>query len=329
MRTATLNAATLETLVSAAVAAPSIHNTQPWHYRLDPYAPALAVRAATERGLRHADPEGRALLVSVGAAVLNLRVAIARHGWHPVVRLLPSPEDPALLATVRLAEAGRIGRPHRKELYEAIWHRHSSRFPFTEHPVPEDVRAELNEVAHSEGAGLRFPTSQEVSRLLAHTAEGERRDSQDADRRAETRYWGSSGGRLGLASAVLGPQDARGHVPVRDFTGARRPGALPSRAFERHPTLAVLSTQHDRRVDWLRAGQALEHVLLLATAHRLRASLLHQGLEWPDLRRALGGAGLPARHVQMLIRLGYGPPGPVSPRLTADTVLDGEAPEAG
>ncbi|GAB2809141.1 Acg family FMN-binding oxidoreductase [Streptomyces daliensis] len=327
MRTVPLDAATLENLISAAVAAPSIHNTQPWRYRLDPEALTLAVRAAAERGLPRTDPAGRALHVSVGAAVFNLRIAVSRHGWHPVVRLLPSPDDPSLLATVRLAGTARAGTPHRPELYEALWHRHSSRFPFTGHPVPDEVRAELTEAAHGEGATLRFPAAQEVSRLLALTAEGERRDAEDAGRRAETRRWlaGPDGGGLGLAPATLGPQDAQGHVPVRDFTGASRPDALPSLSFEPRPTVAVLSTQHNRRVDWLRAGQALEHVLLLATAHRLRASLLHQALEWPDLCWALGRAELPARHVQMLIRLGYGPPGPDSPRLPLEAVYESGA----
>ncbi|MGW7520115.1 Acg family FMN-binding oxidoreductase [Streptomyces sp. NPDC054796] len=323
MRHTTLDAATLETLISAAVAAPSIHNTQPWRYRLAPDTLTLSVRAATERGLRHTDPVGRALHLSVGAAVLNMRVAVAHFGWKPLVRLLPVPSEPDLLATVRLAGASRPDPSHREDLYEAVWRRHSSRLPFTGHPVPPALRAELTEAAHSEGAALVFPGQDEVARLLALTADAESRGFQDAERRAEIRRWAyGSGPGLGIGTAA-GPQDTRRKLPMRDFTGARRTAGLPSRAFERHPLLAVLSTQHDRRADWLRAGQALERVLLLATAHRLRASLLHQALEWPDLRWALGDAGVPVRHPQMLVRLGYGPPGPATPRLPADAVLDG------
>src|SRR3954470_7271090 len=151
MRSAPLDAETLEACIAAAVAAPSIFNTQPWRYRLDPDTVTFEVRAAPERSLRHADPVARALHLSVGASVFNLRVAVSHFGWSPVVRLLPCPEDTALLATVRLTGT-HCSHPtgHRADLYPAIWRRHSSRFPFSGQPVPQNARAELAEAAHTE-----------------------------------------------------------------------------------------------------------------------------------------------------------------------------------
>ncbi|MGW1622510.1 hypothetical protein [Streptomyces sp. NPDC002172] len=111
MSATALDAYTLEKLVAAAVAAPSVHNTQPRRFRLDLGALTLQMRAATERALRHTDPTGRALHVSVGCALFNLRVAAVHFGWKPVPRLLPRPEQPDLLATVRLAGASRTSVP--------------------------------------------------------------------------------------------------------------------------------------------------------------------------------------------------------------------------
>ncbi|MDC0765391.1 Acg family FMN-binding oxidoreductase [Streptomyces sp. HD] len=332
MQSTTIDASTLEACISAAVAAPSIFNTQPWHYRLDPETVTLQVRAAPERGLRHVDPTGRALHMSVGAAVLNLRVAVAHFGWCPVTRLLPLPENPELLATVRLAApAARSATGHRTDLYAAIRRRHSSRLPFSGRPLPSQVRSELIEAAHMEGARLTFPTAEDTTRLLRLTAEAERRNRNDPDRRDESRRWirhdadGRAG--VGLPQATLGPQDARERVPLRDFTAERHPERLPSQPFEPEPVVAVLGTQHDRRADWMRAGQALEHVLLVATVHDVRASLLHQAVEWPDLRPTLNGSASVAGHVQILVRLGYGPEGVVTPRRAVDQVFDPGGPD--
>ncbi|OFA37010.1 Acg family FMN-binding oxidoreductase, partial [Streptomyces fradiae] len=273
--TAPPDTATLEKLISASVAAPSMYNTQPWRYRLDTATDTVEIRAAAERALRHADPVGRALHVSVGAALFNLRVAAAHLGWEPVVRLLPRPGEPDLLAAVRLAGQPLRGS-HRPDLYEALWHRHSSRFPYSAHPLPTRLPAELTEAAHAEGVLLSFPGPSETTRLLRVTAEGERRNTHDQLRRAESRRWIREGTADGMPGSVLGPQDSMGQLPMRDFAGLR-PSGRPSAVFERRPVIAVLSTTHDRRADWLRAGQALEHVLLVATAEGVRASMLHQG----------------------------------------------------
>ncbi|WP_155055786.1 Acg family FMN-binding oxidoreductase [Streptomyces blattellae] len=322
-----LDAAIVEQCLAAAVAAPSIFNTQPWRYRLDPEAVALEVRAAPERGLHHTDPAGRALHLSVGAAVFNLRVAVAHFGWTPVTRLLPDPEDPSLLALVRpTGPAAQRHNGRRADLYGAIWRRHSSRLPFSDRPLPTDVRAELTEAARMEGAVLTFPAPTETARLLRLTAEAEQRNRNDPDRGAESRRWvhrdldGPSD--LGTPQTVLGPQDAREHIAMRDFTAQRRPERLRAQPFEAAPVIALLTTGHDRRTDWLRAGEALEHALLVATVHGLRASLLHQSMEWPDLRRSLNPAPEHTGHAQMLIRLGYGPEGPATPRRAPREVLD-------
>ncbi|MEW2048049.1 hypothetical protein [Streptomyces sp. NPDC005476] len=326
MDTTSFGAALVETCVSAAVAAPSIHNMQPWRFRLDSDTLMFQVRAAPGQDMRHVDPTGRAVLLSVGACVFNLRVALTHFGWSPDTRLLPRPDDPGLLATVRLAElTARREEERCADLYEAIWRRHSSRFPFSDRPLPVAVCDELSAVARAEGAALRFCGAGEATRLLRLTAEAERRNRLDADRAAEGRHWVhrnlEPAPDTGLPRTALGLQDARERLPLRDFTARRHPERLTARPFEPDPTIALLTTEHDRRVDRLRAGQALERVWLVARAYGLRASVLDQALEWDDLRNALvttcdGGA-----HPQLLIRLGYGPDGPATPRRAAGRVL--------
>jgi hypothetical protein len=92
--------------------------------------------------------------------------------------------------------------------------------------------------------------------------------------------------------------------------------------FENTPHLALLSTAHDQPGDWLRAGQAMERVLLLATLNGLSTSLTSHALEWPDLRWATRDPETALGCVQMVLRLGYGPEGPPTPRRPVQDVLD-------
>ena len=315
-----LDAAVLETLVSAAVAAPSIHNTQPWRFHAEERARTVEVHADPQRALPLADPSGRALHLSVGAAVFNLRVAAAHLGWEPVLHLLPRASEPGLLATVRLTGPPPTPPAPGPDLYESIQQRHSSRLPFTDQPVPDTVLDELIEAAQTEGSGLTLPGAAESARLLELTADAELRRTMDHARLDETRSWlkESDEGPFGIPYTVLGPGDARVRVPMRDFTGLEHGHHQPSARFEEHPRLLLLATHNDRPTDWLRAGQALQHVLLLATLHGLRVSMLYQALEWTDLRWLLRDPFLAGEsEPQMLLRIGYGPVGPATPRRPA------------
>ncbi|MGI5341695.1 Acg family FMN-binding oxidoreductase [Streptomyces sp. CA-181903] len=321
MGAARLGTTDLETLLTAAAAAPSIHNSQPWEFRPVPGAFRLEVRSAADRWLPAADPTGRARLLSIGAALFNLRVAAGHLGRRPRVRLLPDTGDPGLAAVVDLT--GLPPDPSRQpDLYEAIALRRTSRAPFTGRPVPGRTLNELASAVLSEGARLYLPGVVATRRMLALTAEAERRNRRDSTRVRESRAWVHAGAfPYGIPAAALGPVDATGRMPVRDFTAAGRARRAPAVPFERHTQLALVVTGRDRPADWLRAGQALQRALLLATARGLRTCPLHQALEWPDLRRALSGE---PSCPQFLFRLGYGPQGAPTPR--AALMVDEPAP---
>jgi hypothetical protein len=233
-----------------------------------------------------------------------------------VVRLLPrAEEDPGQLAAVRLAGPYREAFLH-TDLYEAIWRRHTSRMPFASDPVPRTVIAELAEAARLQGVELRPPTDDwEAAQILALTREGELRNTTDSARSAERRSWITAGDRPdGIPESALGPLDAEGRMPVRDFPGLRHGPHLPRKPFEPHPQLLLLATRGDGSTDWLRAGQALEHILLLLTVYGLRSSIMYQAIEWPDLRWLLRDTRSGPSAPQILLRIGYGPEGPQTPR---------------
>ena len=83
---------------------------------------------------------------------------------------------------------------------------------------------------------------------------------------------------------------------------------------------AVLVTAGGGRADWLRAGQALERVLLLGTQHGVVAGPLHEALH-TCARHGGRGPGLGGEHPQLVLRMGYGRAGPATPRRPVGEVL--------
>lgn len=315
-----LTAIEAQLLLAAATAAPSLHNSQPWRFSVT--GAVLDLLADPSRQLRRADPDGRALHVSCGAALLNLRVAAEHLGYSPKVRLLPVPSDPMLLARVTLGgrseRAGMTGA-----MYDAIPLRHTNRFPFEDRPVPQAVGTALIEAASVEGAELTLVTdATERERLtgLVHLADLE--SDVDPSRAEEAAQWtGVDGDRLdGVPGYALGPIPRDPAAPVRDLRRGRPIAGRDLRRFERAPTLGVLSTAHDDPEAWLRAGQALERVLLVGTVQGLAASFVNQPLEHTELRWLVRDPGRGIGYPQMVLRLGYGVPTPPTPRRPLDEV---------
>src|SRR5262249_56317433 len=89
-------------LITTAARAPSVHNTQPWRFKVSPAA--VELYADPRRKLR-TDPAGREMLISCGAALFGLRLAVRSPGYPPVPELLPDPGRLRLLARAGLGAA--------------------------------------------------------------------------------------------------------------------------------------------------------------------------------------------------------------------------------
>ena len=313
-------------LISAAGAAPSIHNTQPWRFRVVGYD-LLEVHGEPDRMLWVADPRGRGMHLSCGAALFNLRLAIRVTGGKGLVWPLPDPAtEPTLLASVQLA-AGRPPARHERLLFESVGQRRTSRAPFSGRGLSNTVRWALEQAGAAEFVTLRMLDNNDAATVLQLAAAAEEELAKDFDHRVELCRWVGTEGDEGVPAAALGSRPGRVPAPVRDFGYASPTNPRPSGNYELLPQLAVLATARDDPADWLRAGQALQRVLLTATANGAAASFLYQPMELHDIRQTEGAWWPWPECPQIVIRLGYGPRGAESPRRpVADTVDRSAAP---
>lgn len=317
----------VRTLADGAAAAPSMYNAQPWHFRYTRSVGTFRVYGDFSRAIPEADPDGRALHLGCGAAVMNLRVEAAHGGLATVTELLPDPDDRRLLATVRIDETARVERDL-SSLRAGIQQRHTTRSPFTARRIPQDVRARLAEAAASEGVTLTFPEEWHLRWILELADEdggrSRARQTRDEELQRRTQRGTAAAGSAveGVPEYAVGPRKRGGQAPIRDFAAGRRTAGMSTAPFEESPQIILLATRADRAVDWLRAGQAMQRVLLLASLNGLANSFVTEVQEWTDipwpLRDPLSAVGT----VQMMLRLGYGPQGPSTPRRPLPDVLD-------
>ncbi|MDQ2707118.1 MAG: nitroreductase family protein [Actinomycetota bacterium] len=310
-------------LLASAGLAPSVHNTQPWRFRLTPSAIELHTDPA--RQLRVADPDGTELRLSCGAALFNLRMALGQLGVRPVVSILADRDDPGLIARVH-AGAAKAPSPEESGLALAIPQRHTNRRPFSDTPVDSAQLHDLLMAAQHEQAWLH-PVQERVQRdeLGQLAARAHRLQLADPAFRAELGAWsgGSAAARHdGVPVRAGGPAPGPRDVwMLRDFTADRRPGHSESPGFEEEPLVAVLGANADGPTGDVHAGQALQRVLLTATVDGLAVSLISQLIEVVEIReqvrQLLGHARLPLA----VLRIGHGWPVTATPRRTVEDLV--------
>jgi nitroreductase len=308
----------LQRAAEAAIQAPSLHNSQPWRFRL--CDGGIEVLADKSRQLAIADSRGWAVRIACGAATFNARLALAISGTPAQVSLRPSDADAEVMARLTPGPS-RPPTYRERDLFTAIPRRHSIRQPFWPNPVPSDVRAGLIEAARTEGCWLDLLVGMTALTGFAEIANSADRVLQrDPRYQAELSGWvRADAGPDGIPVAAGGPRpEPQDLLPQRGFSD--RPRAV-GRDFEPEPLVAVLGSAADRPIDQIMAGQALQRVLLTATDAGLASSMMSQPIEVPaardQLRRSLSRSGAP----QMTLRIGYGDPGRPTRRRDLNEVL--------
>jgi hypothetical protein len=201
-----------------------------------------------------------------------------------------------------------------RALAGAIDRRHTNRGPFWSRPVPDDVLSALAHAAQVEGGRLVPLDPVARAGVLDVVRRAEVQQRSDPRYRAELADWtADSAARTdGVPPQAFGPRPQLAALPVRDFDPDRTRPRRVAR-FEPEPTMAVLCMRGNDRADWLRAGQALERVLLTATVHGLVAAPLTQAIAITELRGLLSVPG-ESEQAQSVLRLGYAARGRPTPR---------------
>jgi len=297
-------------VVTAAVWAPSVHNTQPWRFAAA--GQQISLYADAGRQLRVADPDGREMMISCGAALFTARLGLRSLGYIPETSVLPDPGQPLLVAQVSWGRrAACTGFEQR--LFGEVRQRRTHRGGFDLVPLPTGLLASLREGAARYGAMLRIVADDGRRAVLAAAVqEAEHAHRADGERVAELARWAPAPGSPrddGVPPAAYPARAERTDpdFPGRDFAHGHGWGLPPLSAtprFRSAGVAAVLTTANDRPQDWIGAGQALQRILLTASACGVAAALHTQPLELAGLRERIRTRVSDGACPQLVLRFG-------------------------
>lgn len=276
-----------EILVKAAILASSMRDMQPWRFRFRHHV--VEVHRELDQELNVVDPDGRMSTIAVGAAAFNIRVAAASLGRRTNIAIQPDPDHPDVVAELGIESSiidltADVAEPARLFPYLS---RLRATPPVPDREIPSRVREELAQAATVEGAVLEWIEDEARTRWLLS----------------------------------VGSDSERVHDPV--LTAESAVGVTAEASARKRPTLAVVWTPRDDPQAWFVAGQAMQRILLVATTYGLAGGMLDQPLEHADLRWLVRERRSGWIEPQVVLRFGYGPEAPSTPRRqAAEFVLD-------
>jgi nitroreductase len=309
------------TALALATRAPSVHNVQPWAWRVG--AESFHLYADESRRLASTDPDGRDVMLSCGAALNHCVVALAALGWQSRIHRFPNPAEPLHLASIQVQPL--VASDLDITLAGAIPRRRTDRRHYSAWPVSHHDMSLMGARAARMGVVMRRiePTTE----LRAALAQAVWQHATDREYLDELTTWsGRYDSSAGVPAFSVPVSDPNSPVPARLFAGMALTQPPDASAADDHGMLLALGTTEDDDLARLRAGEATSLVSLTATALGLASCPVSEPLEVRETRDAIRADAFDGDEFpQMLLRVGWAPvnadPLPSTPRRPLDEVV--------
>jgi hypothetical protein len=298
-------------LLRYVVLAPSTHNTQPWKFSIT--REGIEIYGDYTRRMPVVDPGNRELLMSIGAAVFNLRVVAAHFGFECRVEynLSEASERPLAFAQLEPSFTRSDDDARNASLFPFLVMRHTTRAPFLLTRIPASILGRLSAVRDRGRATLRLSTDGALNSQIAElVAEAERVQLADQSFRNDLAEWirpEGTGHDDGVTATALGLEGAASmlapHI-ARTMDLSKIQAAKDKNLCADAPALAVILGE-DSVPHWLDAGEMLEELLLTVVREGMHFSYFNLPIHVPDYRTRIRGLLGVSTWPQLLLRIGY------------------------
>jgi len=314
-------------LIKLATMAPSKYNTQPWTFSIDD--DAVRICPNLSRRLAVADPDNRALYISLGCALENLLIGAACYGLRADVEYDFQKGQPHSVVAHLTRTLTCEGDP---QLLRAIADRQTTRGKYSgDRIAPADLR-QLVEASREGGVHFGLLTDpHEVRPIFAAVRESNRRLLADRAFLTEMLSWTrftrseAESTHDGISNTVLGLPP----LPSWLVGNTTRKLVLRRRVRDREKfiqssaAIMLFAIAKNDPEHWIAAGRSFERVALTASALHIRHSHLTPACDVVQTRIQLSSfLGLSNTETPvLLLRIGYANPLPASLRRPLTEVL--------
>ena len=310
-------------LIRFATLAPNSHNTQAWRFQVAPKR--ITILPDFTRRTPVVDPDDHHLFVSLGCAVENLALAAAARG-------MPGDMSFDNQGLGSIAFTYREAAPRPSPLFAAIPHRQSTRAQFDGRAVmPDDLKTLLAAAAIPGVDTIMITNRPQMNRIRDLVMAGNSAQLADPAFMAELKSWLRFSPRYALETGDGLYSAASGNPKLPQWLGQRAfdlffTAKAENEKYALHMDssagIVIFSGQRDDREHWVQAGRACQRFALQATALGLKHAFINQPVEVASLRPELASlVGLSGRRPDIVMRFGYGPLLPYSPRRPVAAVI--------
>ena len=313
----------LKFILNYAVLAPSGPNTQPWKLALKENEVSLI--ANFSRSLPSVDPTDRTLFISHGCLLANILLAAEHFGFGYDVKCFPDGLSGDRTAVVKFSKKAAESRF--PDLFQEITKRHTNRKRYEDKPIEEEKLQKMKDCIKQEGFRLDILTSNEGKSEMADLlARAHKIQLGNKAFRKELASWvrpNTSDAKDGLPGYSFGYSDFEsffGSFIFGTFDMSTSRASIETSYMKASPAVAVLSTESEDKLTWIKTGVLFETLFLTATQLDVRFDLFSQPIAITELRREMAQI-LKAKYPQILIRMGYAEPAKHTPRRPVEEVM--------
>jgi hypothetical protein len=313
----------LKFLLRYAVLAPSGPNTQPWKFSIKDNE--VSVIADFTRSLPAVDIDNRTLYISHGCVLTNLLMAAEHFGFSYKMENFPDGLSGSRTAAISFSRPG--SNPQFPSLFQEITKRHTNRKRYENIDIKDEKLKKMKECVNLDGFKLDILMSNEGKNEMADIlARAHKIQLGNKAFRKELASWirpNTSNAKDGLPGYSFGYSDFEsffGKFIFGTFDMSSSRARIETAYMKDSPALAVLSTEEDDKLTWIKTGILFETLFLTATQLDVRFDLFSQPIAIPELRQKMAQI-LKAKYPQILIRMGYAELGKHTPRRPVEEVL--------